>query len=375
MEYQELERKVREVTTENKVKKPKRKKQTNMLKYIANRILVMFPMLILSLMITFVLAQGMQNDPILFRVGFNNLDLLEAERIRTGYYDPWFVKLFIYLRDFFTGNWGESYVLDPDTPVVVIIAKIFPKTFELMIIPIILTPIIAVRMGATAARHKDKLKDNIIRIITIVAAGFPLFWIATMLQIGFGVYLKDFTNGQFDMPVQLTNSILSYPGPSDGFRTHFRIIDAIIYNDQAFLWDTVLHLILPSICMVFVSLAGVSRLTRSSMLEILDSDYIRTARAKGVREDDVINKHALRNALIPTSNLIVGSVAGSLLGSLFIEMSFQYKGFGWWFLDAIEHGDYLVINGLMVFAVLVTLSGILATDVLYTIIDPRITYK
>jgi peptide/nickel transport system permease protein len=318
----------------------------------------------------------MLNDPILFKVGFNNPEILEAERIRVGYYDPWYIKLLIYLRDFFTGNWGESYILDEGKPVLEFIGEIFPKTLELMIIPIILTPIIAVKMGATAARHKDKTKDNIIRVITILAAGFPLFWIATMLQIGFGVYLTAFTNGQFEIPVLLTNSgDYSYPGPTGGFRTGFRIIDSIIYNDQAFLWDTVLHLILPSICMVFVSLAGIARLTRSSMLEILDSDYIRTARAKGVEEDDVIQKHALRNALIPTSNLIIGSIAGSILGSIFIEMSFHYKGFGWWFLDAIYRGDYLVINGLMVFAIIVTLVGILVTDVMYTIIDPRITYN
>jgi peptide/nickel transport system permease protein len=111
------------------------------------------------------------------------------------------------------------------------------------------------------------------------------------------------------------------------------------------------------------------------MLEVLDSDYIRTARAKGVEEDDVIQKHALRNALIPTSNLIIGSIAGSILGSIFIEMSFHYKGFGWWFLDAIYRGDYLVITGFTVFAVITTLVGILVTDVMYTIIDPRITYN
>jgi peptide/nickel transport system permease protein len=359
-----------------KFKKSKGKKHTNMVNYIIKRIFIMFPMLILALIITWLLSNMMIVNPILFKVGFDNPDLLETEMIRVGYYDPWFVKLFNYLKNFFTGNWGESYVLDPGKPVLQFIAEIFPKTLELMIIPIFLTPIIAVKMGATAARHKDKTKDNIIRFITILAAGFPLFWIATMLQISFGVYVTDFTNGQFDIPVLLLNSgDYSYPGPTGGFRTGFRIIDSIIYNDQVFLWDTILHLILPSICMVFVSLAGISRLTRSSMLEVLDSDYIRTARAKGVAEDDVIQKHALRNALIPTSNLIIGSTAGSLLGSLFIEMSFHYKGFGWWFLDSIYRGDYLVINGLMVFAIIVVLVGILVTDVMYTIIDPRISYN
>ena len=356
-------------------KKPKRKKQTNMVKYIIKRIFIMFPILILALIITWLLANSMQVYSILIRAGTFDQEILELEKIKTGYYDPWFVKLFNYLKNFFTGNWGESYTVQPDVPVIQIIAEVFPKTLELMMIPIFLTPIIAVKMGAAAARHKDKAKDNITRIITIFAAGFPLFWIATMLQIGFGVYIADFTNGQIEIPVLGVNYIPSLPGPADGFRTRFRIIDAIIYNDQAFLWDTVLHLILPSICMVFVSLAGISRLTRSSMLEVLDHDYIRTARAKGVKENDVINKHALRNALIPTSNLIIGSTAASLLGSLFIEMSFDYRGFGWLFLKSIENADYLLINGLMVISIIIVLVGILVTDVMYTIIDPRISYK
>jgi len=318
----------------------------------------------------------MEGSPILNRVGFEDLELLEAERQRVGYYHPWYVKLFIYLKNFFTGNWGDSYVLDPGKPVLKFIAEIFPKTIELMIIPTILTPIIAVKLGATAARHKDKTRDNIIRFITILGAGFPVFWIAVMLQIGFGVYVSEFTNGQFEIPIMLTNTPgLSLPGPRGGFTTGFRIIDSIIYNDQFFLYDTILHLILPSICMVLVSLAGISRLTRSSMLEVLDSDYIRTARAKGVKENDVINKHVLRNALIPTSNLIIMGTTAALLGSLFVEMTFNYKGFGWMFIDSINSGDYLVLGGLTVFSVIVVLGGILVTDVMYTIIDPRITYN
>ena len=346
-----------------------------MVKYIINRIIVMIPILICGLIITWILSNMMDVIPILTRVASNDPIIIELEKIRVGYYKPWYEKLLIYLGNFFSGNWGESYILYTDKSVLEVIAVVFPKTIELMIIPTILTPIIAVKMGATAARHKDKFKDNIIRLITIVAAGFPLFWIATMLQIVFGVYIPGITNNQLRIPVLLTNDILDYPGPRNGFITNFRIIDSILYNDQAFLWDTILHLILPSICMVFVSLAGISRMTRSSMLEILDSDYIRTARAKGVKEDEVINKHALRNSLIPTSNLIIGNIAALLLGSLFIETSFNYKGFGWWLLAAINTGDYLVINGLTVFSIIVTLVGILVADVMYTIIDPRIIYN
>jgi peptide/nickel transport system permease protein len=111
------------------------------------------------------------------------------------------------------------------------------------------------------------------------------------------------------------------------------------------------------------------------MLEVMDQDYIRTARAKGVLEKDVINKHALRNALLPTSNLIIGGTASALLGSLFVEVTFNYKGFGWHMVESIFKGDYLLINGLLVFSVIIILIGTLVTDVMYTIIDPRIVYR
>ena len=107
---------------------------------------------------------------------------------------------------------------------------------------------------------------------------------------------------------------------------------------------------------------------------MLDQDYIRTARAKGVIEKDVINKHALRNALLPTSNLIIGGTATALLGSFFIEITFAYRGFGYYMVDSIFRGDYMVINGLVVFSTIILLTGTLVADVMYTIIDPRIIF-
>lgn len=353
------------------------RKAQNMIKYIIRRILMMFPMLIMVLIVTWILSHMMQVNPVLNKLGMVlEPEILEEELRRIGYYDPWYVQLGVYLKNFFTGNWGESYISLPGKPVIAVIAEIFPKTIELMIIPIIIVPIIAVKLGVTSAKHKDKMKDTLIRFLAIIGAGFPVFFVATLIQLFFGVSIRNFTYGQLDLPVVFANTPgLSYPAPPGQFRTGFRIIDSIIYNNQLFLWDTILHLILPTICMVFVSLAGITRLTRSSMLDVLDQDYIRTARAKGVLEKSVIKKHALRNALLPTSNLIIGGTAAALLGSLFVEMSFNYTGFGYWFVTSIFLGDYLVLNGLLVFSTIIILTGTLVADVMYTIIDPRITYR
>ncbi|MHA2325049.1 MAG: ABC transporter permease [Promethearchaeota archaeon] len=349
---------------------------TNMVKYIIKRIIIMIPMLIFALIATWLLSHLMSVDPILNRVGWADPVVLESERQRVGFYDPWHIKLAIYLKNFFTGDWGESYILRPGKSVVALLSEIFPKTIELMILPTIISPYIAVRLGATAASNKDKKRDSIIRFIAIVGAGFPVFWFASVLQVGFGIYIKAFTNGQLDIPVMLVNTAgLRHPALPGEFRTNFRIIDAIIYNDQIFLWYTILHLILPTLCMTFIGLSGLTALTRSSMLEVLDQDYIRTARAKGVEEAEVTSKHALRNALLPSSDKIIGGLLGAFLGSFFIEMVFAYEGLGFFLLNSVLSGDYLVLSGLTVFTVIFTLVGTLVADVVYTIIDPRITYK
>jgi peptide/nickel transport system permease protein len=354
------------------------RKQTNMIKYIIKRVIMMVPMLIAVLIFSFILSHMMAADPMMNRL---NMQMEPAdfqnELRRIGYYDPIHIKLLLYFRNFFSGDWGESYVVMQGTPVLTMIARIWPKTIELMIIPIIITPIIAVRLGVTSAKNKNKNKDLIIRFAAILGAGFPVFFIAKVFQMFFfNINLNTF--GEFNMPLLYSNSIeyLGYsPGMDGPFQTGFRIFDSIIYNDQGFLWDTLIHLILPIICMCITALAPITRQTRSSMLDVMDQDYIRTARAKGVEENTVLNKHALRNALIPTSNLIIGGTAEALLGSLFIETLFNYTGMGYYTVQAVFQGDYFVIQGVLVFSTIIILIGTLVTDVMYTIIDPRITYK
>ena len=349
----------------------------NMIKYIIKRILLMVPILIAVLIITFILSRFMDIFPVIYKVGFNKdwdelQRMIEREERRMGFDKPLFIQLLMYLGNFFTGNWGDSYIVQEETPVIKVIGSIFPKTIELMIIPIIVVPIIAVKLGIVSAKNKDKKKDNVIRLISVLGVGFPVFFIGNVLQIFLGKILYYFTYGEFDMEIIYSNT----PGfnMKGHYYTGFRIIDSILNNDQIFLMDTLLHLIVPVICISFVSLAGITRQTRSSMLDVLQQDYIRTARAKGVLEKDVINKHSLRNALIPTSNLIIGGITNALLGSIFIEIVFNYLGFGYYFIRSIFLGDYLLINGFLVFSCLIVITGTLIADVMYTIIDPRIIY-
>ncbi len=350
----------------------------NMIKYIIKRILMMVPILIIVLIITFILSKNMDVFPVISQIAPGE-DLVQIQRMieeeerRMGYDKPVLVQLFIYLQNFFTGNWGNSYVIMRDVPVIEVIGTVFPKTIELMIFPIVIIPIIAVKLGIVSSTNKDKLKDTSIRFLAVLGAGLPIFFIGNLLQVFFGVILKEFTYGEISIQIMFSNT----PGAhlSGEYFTGFRLIDAILNNDPVFFFDTILHLFIPVICISFGSLAGITRQTRSSMLDVMDQDYIRTARAKGLPEKKVINSHAIRNALIPSSNLIITTITGALLGSIFLEATFNYLGFGYYFVRSIFVGDYLLINGFLVCSCLIIISGTLITDVLYVVIDPRITFK
>ena len=412
-----------------------------MVKYIVKRILMMIPMLFAVLVITWVLSHAMAINPLQSEVTGWDMQIYYDEMARLGLDQPIYVQFFNYLRDFFTGNWGESYSGKFEGWLVTdIIITVLPRTLEMMIIPIFIIPIIAVKLGSTSAKNRKKKKDIIIRSVAVIGAGFPSFWIAILLQYLFGRVLFEGTFFAFDIGIYKANNVLLDPSFPDiiapqsslvgvlllfilmigglyliyrgnklrkqgkqanknyilflilgiliciivivpimiflyTYGTKFRLLDSIIFNEPIYFWDTIAHFILPAISITLVSLAGITRQTRSSMLDVLNQDYIRTARAKGVPEKEVINKHALRNALIPTSNLIIGGVASILLGSIFIEYIFEYPGFGDTFFTSIISGNISVINGCVIVATIILLSSNLVADVMYTIIDPRIIYS
>lgn len=347
-----------------------------MITYMIKRLLLIIPMLFLILLVTFVISTFMSQNARLNQMeGLVEWEYILAERERMGYYDPWYVKLGKYFDNFFRGDWGTSYIVASGMPVTTLIAKIFPKTIELVILPIILIPILSVKLGVTSAKNRNNWKDTIVRGIMMLGVCIPVFWLATLVQYFVGTSLFNFTYGTFNLDITSPNSIsMRYPNSAWPFSTGFRLIDAFLFNDQVLLQDTIIHMVLPALCMTIIALAGITRQTRASMLDVMQKDYVRTARAKGVSETDVINKHSLRNALIPTSTAIVANTAALLTGSLFVEMSFNYTGMGYFMVSAIRLGDYVVVNGILVFNAIIILSGTLAADILYTIIDPRIVY-
>ena len=411
-----------------------------MVKYLIKRILMMIPMLFSVLVITWILSQAMTINPLRSKINLWDMGIYYNEMERLGLNDPIYVQFFNYFRDFFTGNWGESYSGRYEGWLVTdIIISVLPRTLEMILIPIFIIPIIAVKLGTTSAKNRKKKKDIMIRSVALIGAGFPSFWIAILLQFLFGRILYEGTFFMFDIGIYKANNVVLDPSFPDiippissltivvmlfflmigGFYlifrgnklrkrdepstrnyllliilgmlicfivivpimiylntygTKFRLLDSIIFNEPLYFWDTLGHVILPALSLTLVSLAAITRQTRSSMLDVLNQDYIRTARAKGVPEKEIINKHALRNALIPTSTLIIVGIGSLLLGTIFIEYIFEYPGFGDTFFTSIMTGNIPVINGCVMVATIFLFSSNLIADVLYTIIDPRIIY-
>ena len=348
------------------------KSSSNLILYILKRLLLMIPMIFLILVLTFVFSLQLSGDPTtkIFPLGTPE-ELIDHYRMLHGLDQPWYIQLQKYLINFFKGDLGISAVVAPNVPVSDYLRIVVPRTIELAIIPIFLVPIIGLKFGSIAATNQNKIKDNLVRLFSMAGVALPIFWVAMMFQFFFGNYLPTLTGGGFGLPtLGFKQSGLEDPI----FVTGFRIIDCIIGNNQDLLIDSLKHMILPILMMCITSFSSVTRQHRASMLDVLENDYIRTARAKGCKEKVVINKHALRNALIPTSTVIIGQIAGTLCGSFFIELTFNYNGLGLAMINALFYRDYFLINGIIIITAFLVMFGNLIADIAYVLIDPRITY-
>ena len=176
------------------------------------------------------------------------------------------------------------------------------------------------------------------------------------------------------LPIFPTTGFKSYTYHDPAYVTGFRMIDSLISGELYYISDYLYHLILPVFCLSFISLAGIVRQTRSSMLEVLEQDYIRTARAKGAKEKDVVNTHAKKNAMIPTVTVVGLSLAGLLSGAVLTETTFGLAGIGQLLVLAIRNSDYWVLNGLVFFFSIIFVVINLFTDLIYGVLDPRIRY-
>ncbi|MFX0006452.1 MAG: ABC transporter permease [Promethearchaeota archaeon] len=340
----------------------------SILSYVLKRILLVIPVVFGVLTITFILSRAMPGDPVLTLLSQAQIritpEIYNVMRHQLGLDQPLHIQYFRYIVDIFTGNWGQSVGYARGSNVWDLIVFRLPKTIDLAFFSMIIASYLGVKIGITSAKHRNKLRDTVLRSFGLIGVAFPVFVLGMLLQYWVG-YKWDL------FPVTYYKSI-EYMDPP--FVTGFYIIDAFLAGELYKIPDYLYHLALPVFCLSFVTLAGIVRQTRSSMLEVLQQDYIRTARAKGCKEKAVIRDHALRNSMIPTVTVIGLNFATTLSGAVLLESTFGLRGIGLLLIDAAASRDYWLINACMVVLALIYVITTLVIDILYGFLDPRIRY-
>jgi peptide/nickel transport system permease protein len=341
--------------------------------YVVRRLLLLIPVLIGVSIITFVLSRSIGNPAAVYideRCSANPR-CVEAILERYGFNQPIPVQYFRYMQGLLTGDLGYSRTAV--LPVNEAIMQKFPATFELASASMLLAILLGIPLGVLSATRRDRPVDHGARIFALSGVSVPVFWLGLMLKYTL-YYLPVVYFGSSFLPVTGRHSPTAYgvPGAPVPEVTRFYLVDAILAARVDGLWDAISHLILPAITLTYVTMALITRMMRSSMLEVMNQEYIKTARSKGLSEKVVVKKHARRNALIPTTTVIGLAFGGLLSGAVLTETIFDWPGLGQWSASAIVNLDHAAIMGFTLLAAMTYVLANLAVDILYAYLDPRI---
>jgi peptide/nickel transport system permease protein len=317
--------------------------------------------------ITFILSHVAPGDPARLASGIEaQEEQVQRLRAELGLDQPLPVQYLGYLRRLLTGDLGASIL--NKVPVRDNLAEFFPATLELALAALVVALVCGIPLGVLAAVHQDGWIDHLSRLGALAGIAFPVFWVAIVLVLLFYFRLGWFpSSGRVDPQL-----ILQYPVHS---RTGLLTVDALLSGNWFVLRDALWHLALPAFSLALSTLARVMRMTRTTMIEVLNEAYMTTAQAKGLTKRRVLYVHALRNALIPTTT-IVGLAFGYLLsGSVLVETVFGWPGLGKYAFDSITYLDFPAIMGITLLSTLVFLAVNLLVDILYVRLDPRIRYE
>jgi dipeptide transport system permease protein len=336
-----------------------------MLKVIAKRLLGALPNLVGVVIITFLLTRALPGDPAAyFAGGAATQEAVEQVRVQLGLDKPLFTQFFLYVADLARGNFGTS--LTTGQPVLQELIARLPASIEMVLLALLLACAVALPLGVLAATRPGSWIDQLCRLVTTAGVSLPTFFTGLVLA-----YVFYFLLGWAPSPLGRLDPMYSPPPQVTGLY----LIDAAIAGDAGLWWASFRQLILPVITMALFVLAPIARMTRASMLSVLGSDFVRTARASGLGPSTVLVKYALRNALLPVVTTL-GMVFGFMLGSsVVIEKVFGWPGVGSYAIDALTASDYAPIQGfVLAMGVLFVLLN-LVVDLLYTLIDPRVSLE
>lgn len=356
-----------------------------MIQYTIRRLLLAIPVIFGILLVTFTLSRMIPGEPCKAMLGEKaTAQVCEQFTKQYGLDKPIPVQFVIFMGNMLRGDFGESIRFS--RPVTLILIERLPTTIELGIFALLIACIIGIPAGILSAIKRNSPLDTVVMVISNIGVSMPVYWLGLMLAYFFALVLKDtflwlpptgrLTAGVTSIPFfQLWN----FPYDSGTFSHHmlqffsnFLIFNSIITGDWKVLGDSIKHLILPAMALGTIPMAIIARMTRSSMLEVLKQDYIRTAKAKGLQRNLVILKHALRNAMLPIITIIGLEVGILFAGALLTETIFGLSGVGRILYEAITARDYPIIQA---FTVVIATGYVfinLLVDLSYVFIDPRI---
>ncbi|MGI8386983.1 ABC transporter permease [Robertmurraya sp. P23] len=333
-----------------------------MLTYTVKRLFSLIPVLLGLSLVVFFMIRAIPGDPAQLILGqLATKEAVEALTKQLGLDQPWFVQYFNYLGNLLTGDLGES--IRTKAPISEEMVPYLMATIELSFCAMLVAVVIGVNAGIISAWFQNSWFDYVAMVLALVGVSMPIFWLGLMEQWVFAINLDWLpTSGREEVRNPVTGI------------TNIYIIDTIIQGRTDQLVEVIKHLVLPSMALATIPMAIIARITRSTMLEVMRSDFIRTARAKGLKMFWVVYKHSLKNAIIPVLT-IIGLQTGLLLGgAILTETIFSWPGIGRYIYEAIGYRDYPVVqSGVLVIAFIFVMIN-LVIDLLYAAVDPRIKY-
>jgi len=355
-----------------------------MIQFLVRRLILVLPVIFGITFVTFALARILPGDPCYALLGEKaTVAMCDAFNERYGFNDPIPVQFAHYLKDIFHGDFGES--LKDSRPVTNIILERLPMTLEITIGAMLFSTFFGVLLGIVSATRRNSMIDVVTMMGANVGVSMPVFWLGLTLAYIFALTLKGtpfwippsgrLTSGITIPPLMETYHLTNLGGFSGAMVTlasNTVTFNALVSGRFDVLRDALWHLILPCVAVGTIPLSIIARMTRSSLLEVLGLDYIRTARAKGLIERTVIYKHALRNAIIPIVTVIGLSVGSLLSGAVLTETVFALPGVGTALVSAILSRDYSVVQAFTIIIALIFVFVNLIVDFSYAFLDPRI---
>lgn len=314
-----------------------------MAKTILRRVLQAIPVLLVVITVTFVLTRMIPGDPALTMLGPQaSEEAVEAMRERLGLNEPLLTQFVNYLLGVFQGDfgWSTSY----NTDVMPLILSRLPSTLSITLTALIIAMLIGIPIGVESALKQNTWFDYVFMVIALIGVSMPIFWLGLMLVLTFSVNL----------------GLL----PAMGMGSWSNGIG-----------DVASHMVLPVLCLATIPASTFARISRSSMLDTIGSDYIKALRSRGIKETVVIWKHAFKNALPPILTVLGLQVASAFTGAILTESIFSWPGIGTLIVNAVNSRDYSLIQGTVLFTAVVFVVVNLVVDIIYTIINPRVSYE